>query len=493
MKTFDVTAGMPAPAPGFAVRSWFIDGVSPQAPRPFVQGLPASPQEFLAQLPPSGFSCWVRGTAGLVGIGRALRLRATGPDRFDALSAAWQEIAAAAEVDNEVGLPGSGLIGFAALAFSAHSATASVIDIPRFVMGRRDGRVWLTAVTTPGDPEDAGGLTLSHTPLAPPRAPRTSPGHVTPEDYVDIVARAVERLRAEAGTGAGAGAGTGTAHEAGAGAEAEAGPGKAHEAGAAPGTAVRPAEGEPLGKVVLARDVLVETDEEIDVRAVLGRLNSAYPTCWTFDVAGLVGATPELLIGVTDGQVTSRVLAGTYQVQGDPAAEIAAARAQLGSAKDSSEHSFAIDSLAASLSTVSEDLHVDAEPHLLQLATVIHLASDAHGTLRRGEHGCPTALEVARAVHPTAAVGGFPKDRALEVIEEFERADRGRFAGPVGWIDERGNGQFGIALRCGQLEAPNRIRLFAGAGIMPDSDPASELAETEAKLAPMKRALGVAG
>ncbi|QCP06362.1 isochorismate synthase [Brevibacterium sp. CS2] len=474
---------MPAPAPGFAVRSWFIDGVSPQAPRPFVQGLPASPQEFLAQLPPSGFSCWVRGTAGLVGIGRALRLRAAGPDRFDALSAAWQEIAAAAEVDNEVGLPGSGLIGFAALAFSAHSATASVIDIPRFVMGRRDGRVWLTAVTTPGDPEDAGGLALSHTPLAPPRAPRTRPGYVTPEDYVEIVARAVERLRAEAGTGAGAEAGADGAPGTPAGAGASTGGGTSAGAG--------PAAGEPLGKVVLARDEVVETDEEIDVRAVLGRLNSAYPTCWTFDVAGLVGATPELLIGVTDGQVTSRVLAGTYQVQGDPAEEIAAARAQLGSAKDSSEHAFAIDSLAASLSTVSEDLHVDAEPHLLQLATVIHLASDAHGTLRRGDHGCPTALEVARAVHPTAAVGGFPKDRALEVIEELEDADRGRFAGPVGWIDERGNGQFGIALRCGQLEAPNRIRLFAGAGIMPDSDPASELAETEAKLAPMKRALGV--
>ncbi|GAA4385675.1 isochorismate synthase [Brevibacterium pityocampae] len=483
MKTFDVTAGMPAPAPGFAVRSWFIDGVSPQAPRPFVQGLPASPQEFLAQLPPSGFSCWVRGTAGLVGIGRALRMRAAGPDRFDALSAAWQEIAAAAEVDNEVGLPGSGLIGFAALAFSAHSATASVIDIPRFVMGRRDGRVWLTAVTTPGDPEDAGGLALSHTPLAPPRAPRTRPGHVTPEDYVEIVARAVERLRAEAGTGAGAEAGAAGAPGTPAGAGASTGGGTSAGAG--------PAAGEPLGKVVLARDEVVETDEEIDVRAVLGRLNSAYPTCWTFDVAGLVGATPELLIGVTDGQVTSRVLAGTYQVQGDPAEEIAAARAQLGSAKDSSEHAFAIDSLAASLSTVSEDLHVDAEPHLLQLATVIHLASDAHGTLRRGDHGCPTALEVARAVHPTAAVGGFPKDRAIEVIEELEDADRGRFAGPVGWIDERGNGQFGIALRCGQLEAPNRIRLFAGAGIMPDSDPASELAETEAKLAPMKRALGV--
>lgn len=456
MKTYDVTAGPPSPTPGFAVRSWFIDGVSPQASRPFVQGLPTTPQEFLAQLPPSGFSCWVRGTAGLVGIGRALRLSATGPDRFTALSQAWQAISAAAAVDNEVGLRGSGLIGFAAIAFSAHSTTASVIDIPQYVMGRRDGRVWLTAVSTPDSPADPDALTLAHAPLSLPREPRIHPGRVSAESYVDIVARAVERLRQGADAGAGAGA-------------------------------------DPLGKVVLARDEVVETAEDIDVRAVLGRLNSAYPNCWTFNVAGLVGATPELLIGVSEGQVTSRVLAGTYQVEDDPAAEIAAARTQLGSAKDTREHAFAIDSLAASLGPVTADLHVDAEPHLLQLPTVIHLASDAHGTLRSGPDGLPSALDVAAAVHPTAAVGGFPKDRALDVIEELEGADRGRFAGPVGWVDDRGNGQFGIALRCGQLEEPHRIRLFAGAGIMPDSDPVTEFAETEAKLAPMKRALGVDG
>ena len=189
-------------------------------------------------------------------------------------------------MDNEVGLQGSGLIGFAAIAFSAHSTTASVIDIPQYVMGRRDGRVWLTAVSTPDSPADPDALTLAHAPLSLPREPRIHPGRVSAESYVDIVARAVERLRQGADAGAGAGA-------------------------------------DPLGKVVLARDEVVETAEDIDVRAVLGRLNSAYPNCWTFDVAGLVGATPELLIGVSEGQVTSRVLAGTYQVEDDPAAEIA--------------------------------------------------------------------------------------------------------------------------------------------------------------------------
>ncbi|GAA4284726.1 chorismate-binding protein [Brevibacterium daeguense] len=471
MRTFDVTAEPAAPAARLEVHSWFIDGVHPDAPKPFVQGLPTTAAEFLSQLPPAGFSCWVRGTSGLVGLGRLVRLRACGPDRFAALARAWRALSAEARIHNEVGLAGSGLIGFSAVAFSRHSQVSSVIDVPEFVMGRREGRVWLTSIRLrDGEPGDAGkpdtrptdvrgpgsdagrtaheadAFVLAETPLKLPVGARPLPGTVTAEKYTRIVTRAVERLRSS---------------------------------------------GQGLGKIVLARDEVIEAEADIDVRAVLGRLNQAYPSCWTFNVAGLIGATPELLIGVSDGQVTSRVLAGTYRVEADPAAEIAAARTQLGSAKDTREHSYAIESLAESLATVTDELHVDAEPHLLQLANVIHLASDAHGTLRRGETGLPSALEVAAAVHPTAAVGGFPKATALDAIEEFEEADRGRYAGPVGWLDDRGNGQFGIALRCGQLEARNRIRVFAGAGIMPDSDPDSELAETEAKLAPMKRALGL--
>jgi menaquinone-specific isochorismate synthase len=243
---------------------------------------------------------------------------------------------------------------------------------------------------------------------------------------------------------------------------------------------------------VLARDEVVTTEDEIDVRTLLGRLNAEFPSTWAFNVAGLVGATPELLIGVEDGAVHSRVLAGTYRVQEDPQQELAQARAHLGGRKDSVEHSYAIDSLASTLGPVTEELRVDPEPHLLQLANVIHLASDAHGRLRsRADGSRVSPFEVAKAVHPTAAVGGTPRDRAMELISDFEEMDRGRYAGPVGWVDGYGNGQFGIALRCGQLEDRNRIRLFAGAGIMPDSDPESELRETDAKFAPMRRALGV--
>lgn len=430
------------------VRSRFVDGLTPDAPAPFSGRLPTRSIDFLTQLPASGFSCWVRGRSGLVGIGRRLRLRARGADRFDDLARQWDALIAAAQVDDRVELLGSGLVGFSAIAFSSDSGWDSVIDVPEYLLGRRDGRVWLTHVSG-GDEEAAlaPGLQLSPTPLSQQRVVSREPGAVSPEKYQEIVARASARLRS-------------------------------------------PEAGER--KIVLARDEVITTEDEIDVRTLLGRLNAEFPSTWSFNVAGLVGATPELLIGVEDGAVHSRVLAGTYRVQEDPQQELAQARAHLGGRKDSVEHSYAIDSLASTLGPVTEELRVDPEPHLLQLANVIHLASDAHGRLRTRPDGTRVSpFEVARAVHPTAAVGGTPRDRAMDLISRFEEMDRGRYAGPVGWVDGYGNGQFGIALRCGQLEDRNRIRLFAGAGIMPDSDPESELRETDAKFAPMRRALGV--
>ena len=431
-----------------SVRSRFVDGLTPDAPAPFSGRLPTRSIDFLTQLPASGFSCWVRGRSGLVGIGRRLRLRARGADRFDDLARQWDALIAAAQVDDRVELLGSGLVGFSAIAFSSDSGWDSVIDVPEYLLGRRDGRVWLTHVS--GGDEDAAvesGLQLSPTPLSQQRVVSREPGAVSPEKYQEVVARASARLRS-------------------------------------------PEAGER--KIVLARDEVITTEGEIDVRTLLGRLNAEFPSTWSFNVAGLVGATPELLIGVEDGAVHSRVLAGTYRVQEDPQQELAQARAHLGGRKDSVEHSYAIDSLASTLGPVTEELRVDPEPHLLQLANVIHLASDAHGRLRTRPDGTRVSpFEVARAVHPTAAVGGTPRDRAMDLISRFEEMDRGRYAGPVGWVDGYGNGQFGIALRCGQLEDRNRIRLFAGAGIMPDSDPESELRETDAKFAPMRRALGV--
>ena len=456
------------PTPRLTVRSWFVDGLTPDAPPPFAGNIPTSSLDFLAQLPTSGFACWVRGRSGLVGIGRRLRLHARGEHRFHDLARQWDDLVAAAEVDDRVSLMGSGLVGFSAISFAADSGVDSVIDVPEYILGRRDGRVWLTHVRDGDDvaransPDDRAegsedsdaqsdelieGLQLTPTPLRDQRIVTREPGRVSPERFEEIVALAASRLRS-------------------------------------------PEAGER--KIVLARDEVITSEDDIDVRTVLGRLNAEFPSTWAFLVAGLVGATPELLIGVEDGAVHSRVLAGTYRVQEDPEKEVADAREHLGGRKDSVEHSYAIDSLASTLGPVTEELHVDPEPHLLQLANVIHLASDAHGRLStRADGSRISPFEVAHAVHPTAAVGGTPRARAMDLISRFEEMDRGRYAGPVGWVDGYGNGQFGIALRCGQLEERNRIRLFAGAGIMPDSDPESERRETDAKFAPMRRALGV--
>lgn len=434
------------------MRSWFIDGVDPHAPAPFVHGLPSTPQEFLAQLPRDTFSCWVRGHSGLVGFGRAARLRSRGGgtvegrDRFDDLSAQWRRTAESAEVDDGVNLPGSGLVGFTAIAFADDSATDSVIDIPRFIMGRWHQRVWLTSIA----PEDCDDdLTLEASPLTPVAGAELGEGLISEERHIANVAAAVDLMRAD---------------------------------------------GSDMKKIVLARDAVVDADDDIDVRAVLGALNQAYPATWTFNVAGLIGATPELLVGVHDGEVSSRVLAGTYRVESDAQAELAQARAQLAGAKDSQEHDYAIRSLESSLRPYSSDLHVDEQPYLLTLPNVIHLATDARGTLDsptgRPEDR-PTIIDLAKSIHPTAAVGGVPRDDAMREIARIEQADRGRYAGPVGWIDGSGDGQLGIALRCGQLESRTRIRLWAGGGIMPDSDPESELAESWAKLGPMLGALGL--
>lgn len=426
-------------APTLSVRSWFVDGVTPEAPAPFVGGLPATSMEFLTQLPTDTLACWVRGNSGLVGFGRAVRIRARGGSRFSDLSTVWRSISGNATVDNPVRLPGSGLVGFTTIAFAEDSQAESVIDIPQFIMGRRDGRVWLTAVNVTGAPHTE--LKLRDAALQPPRDPQVHDGHVSGERYTRAVTQAIEIMQS----------------------------GRA-------------------SKIVVARDAVVETGNDIDVRALVGALNRSYPSTWTFCVAGMVGATPELLISRSGDRVESRVLAGTYRVAHDPRSELAAARTQLGGAKDTAEHRYAIDSLAQTLKPLCSELEVDPEPHLLALSNVIHLASDAHGIVKPGH----TLLDVAQAVHPTAAVGGVPREAAWEHIAYVEKADRGRYAGPVGWIDGNGDGQLGIALRCGQLESRNRIRLWAGCGIMPDSDPASELAETRAKLTPMMTALGVA-
>jgi menaquinone-specific isochorismate synthase len=244
-----------------------------------------------------------------------------------------------------------------------------------------------------------------------------------------------------------------------------------------------------LAKVVLARDLLVSADLPLDPRRLLRRLADRFPDCWTFAVDGLLGATPELLLRRSGRRLSARVLAGTAP-RGAGADDDRLAAALIGSAKDRSEHALAVDSLVRALQPYCSGLDVPAEPDLLTLANVRHLATDVAGTQRRsGARGNAGLLELVGAVHPTAAVCGTPTEHAAEVITELEGMDRGRYAGPVGWLDAEGDGEFGLALRCAELTGPNDARLFAGCGIVAGSDPAAELAETQAKFAAFQAAL----
>ena len=383
----------------------------------------------LHRLPHAGDAlAWVRDGSGLVGWGEAARLEVTGADRFTVARDWWRDLVAHAEVDDEVGVRGSGPVAFGSFAF--RDDEPSVLVVPEVVLGRSDGRTWLTTV---GEPPRLA----SPEPVRPTRGLRYAHGELSVTDFRAAVEAAVERIDA----------------------------------------------GE-LEKVVLAHDLLAVAEHDIDVRAVLAGLAAGNPDCWTFAVDGLVGATPELLVSRTGDRVFSRVLAGTTSRGGNAAADVARVDALMHSAKDLAEHRFAVESLVASLAPHVRDLVVPPEPVPLELSNVTHLATDVVATLGDGSD----VLDLLAAVHPTAAVGGTPSDVALGVLAELEPMNRGRYTGPVGWVDARGDGEWGIALRCAQLDGPT-ARLFAGGGIVAGSDPDDEVLEAQAKLLPMREAL----
>lgn len=234
-------------------------------------------------------------------------------------------------------------------------------------------------------------------------------------------------------------------------------------------------------KTVLARPVQVRSEIPLQLDWILRKLAAAYPTTWKFAVAGLVGATPEMLADVRSGQVFSRVLAGTCAPGNETYLET--------SVKDHAEHKFAADSVVEALRPWCAELAVSPQPFILKLPNVSHLATDVAGPLKATS--AHPLFEILGSLHPTAAVCGTPTAQAFSLIRQLEPSDRGRYAAPVGWVDGAGNGAGGLALRCGQVDSSQRqITLMAGCGIMPGSDPAAEVAETRAKLRPL---LGVFG
>ena len=241
-----------------------------------------------------------------------------------------------------------------------------------------------------------------------------------------------------------------------------------------------------LEKVVLARDLVATAAAPIDVRWPLRRLAEDYPMCWTFHVDGLFGATPEMLVRRERGLVTSRVLAGTIRRTGDDERDLALAATLARSSKDLEEHEYAVRSVADSLEPHCSSMNVPEAPFVLHLPNVMHLATDVAGVVHDAE--TVSSLQLAEALHPSAAVGGTPDPGGDRPDHRDRGMDRGRYAGPVGWMDAAGDGEWGIALRSAQLSGAT-VRLFAGCGIVADSDPEAELAESQAKFVPVRDAL----
>ncbi|MDH2426197.1 isochorismate synthase [Sphaerisporangium sp. TRM90804] len=397
---------------------------------PLVRTIPVHhPEDLIARLPQAPPYAWVHQGEGLVAWGEAARVTVPpGPGRFDWARRWLATVFGETRIDDDVHVPGSGPVAFGSFTFDPESH-GSVLTVPRVVLGRRNGRAWLTTVGEP--PIDL------MSPARPPGRVVYADGSLTAPAWQHAVARAVQEIRSGR-----------------------------------------------LEKTVLARDLVATAERDIDVRVLLDRLARAYPECYTFSCAGLVGATPELLVRHTGQSIESLVLAGTTARGAGAAQDTARGAALLASGKDRHEHACAVASVREALTPLCSTLTIPDEPELLSLPNVQHLASRVRGRLADGA----SVLDVVAAMHPTAAVGGTPTGVALEVIRELEGMDRGGYAGPVGWIDARGDGEWGIALRCAQVRG-RRARLFAGCGIMGRSDPAAELAEAQAKFRVMRYAL----
>jgi menaquinone-specific isochorismate synthase len=398
------------------------------------------PGPLLALLPDGGDGfAWVRRGDGLVGWGRAAVCPTAGPDRFADARDWWSEHVSSAVVRDEVRLPGTGVVCFGSFGF-ADEPGDSLLVVPEVVVGRRGGTTWLTTI-------GAGSIPATPTlaPADPPEAPEDvafSDGAMSGTEWVSVVAEAVSRI-----------------------------------------------DRGDLEKVVLARDLVATASADIDVRWPLRRLAESYPMCWTFHVDGLFGATPEMLVRRERGLVTSRVLAGTIRRTGDDARDLALAGKLARSSKDLEEHEYAVRSVSDALAPHCSSMNVPESPFVLHLPNVMHLASDVTGVVLGDADPAGTSLDLVEALHPSAAVGGTPTGVATALITEIEGMDRGRYAGPVGWMDASGDGEWGIALRSAEISG-SQVRLFAGCGVVAGSDPESELAEAQAKLVPVRDSLG---
>jgi menaquinone-specific isochorismate synthase len=338
-------------------------------------------------------------------------------------------VLAGIENDDPVSRPGSGAIAVSSLPF--RGAAQGELVIPSTVNGLdADGRAWRTDI----------GSTAPFAPSAVPAPTRFSvEGRVSRTEWASQVHTILAAIAAGA-----------------------------------------------LAKAVLAREVVVHADAPFDAHVVVDRLRATQGGCVVFAAGGNVGATPELLVRRRGTAVVSRPMAGTIPRGATDAGDSAAVAALAASVKDGLEHRLVVDAVVDGLRGTGVDITSVRGPDVARLATVSHLATTIAGTV--DPRSARSALELALQLHPTPAVAGAPCDAALAMLEDLEPFDRGRYAGPVGWVDARGDGEWAVALRCAELDGTT-ARLVAGAGIVAGSDPDAEWAETQAKLEPMLRVL----
>ena len=376
---------------------------------------------------------WVRGGDGIVGIGVHKRHVVTGPDRFIQAQKWWRDFINELDIRNNLHGTGTGPILFSS--FSFDPTEESQLIIPKVVIGQRNGKSWITWIGDTPQPQLRRASEV--------RSPLNLTWSGSNGDvWQDRVARAIEKIK-----------------------------------------------GGKLEKVVLARFTTASSDSIIESRSLLKYLSNEYPSTWIYSNAGLVGATPELLVRLSKSLITSRILAGTIRKTGDDQRDLALAGSLARSSKDLEEHEYAVRSVADALAPFCSSMNVPESPFVLHLSNVMHLATDVTGVL--SHNSSPADIfELAARLHPSAAVCGTPTEVAKRTIDEIEGISRGRYAGPVGWIDAKGDGELGIALRCGQISSDKKsIRIFAGCGIVAGSDPEREYAESQAKLLPMRSAL----
>lgn len=379
---------------------------------------------------PDDAVAWIIDGAGVTGSG-GWTVEFTGTDRLRRMAAVWRETSADGSTES-----GTDLMCFVSSVFDEASPTASVLRIPEEIttagpQGRQSRRQHI-------DSERLRAAVADHGPaeVTDRVTPAPEDGHSLGRDsYPEAVRRVLAAID------------------------------QGH-----------------VGKVVLSRDEFVEVDEPTRL-AALDRLAARFPTCWTFAVGGLVGATPEMLAARRGGRVTSRVLAGSLPrgIRSDDEQR----RRLTSEGGFANEHAHAVRSVLDGLHGLITFEDESPDPFVLGLPNIYHLATDVAG---RVQDEATTVLDLVDAIHPTAAVAGTPRSTAVEVIKHLEPHDRGRYAGPVGWMDSSGDGEIGLALRCGRYEADG-VRLYSGGGIVAGADPDAEYSETVSKLIPMMTAL----